>query len=274
MKTFFTAFALFITVLFILALAAFFILVDTSPMGKTDYLLQTGRLTLFRYTGTGSLSDEEIRRLYEKACTKKCHSRDVVELSAHSAREWEETIERMRTVNGAGITKNEVGPITAYLAKRYGSNIPTILSAEGGQYLKKNLWRSDFGEADLYVDLIYTPPAYFRVVGGSSKVQGYDAGRYEIFTVYLNTHQDKLSPFPLDKLATLKTAGGESYTPIFWKVIYDSSDFHHREGLLVFKKLRKGEGEMTITLKDLPGQSERLFVWTLPIPENSVPEKK
>ncbi len=267
MKTFFSALALLIAFLLILAIGGFFIVVDTSPMGKMDYLLQTGKLTLFRYAGVGALSDGEIKQLYKRACTKKCHSRDVVERSAHSAREWEDTINRMRTVNDAGITKHEIAAITAYLAKRYGSNIPTILSADGGRYLKKHLWRSDFGEADLYVDLIYTPPAYFNVVGGSSKVEGYDASKYEIFTVYLNTHQDKLSPFPLDKLSTLKTAGGEGYGPVFWKVIYDSSDFHHREGLLVFKKLPKGEEEMTIVLKDLPGQSERLFVWRLPIPE-------
>lgn len=266
MKVFFVSLAAFLSFLVVLASMLFIILVDTSPMGKTEYLLQTAKLTLFRYGGMGSLDDRELKIVYEGACTRKCHSRDVVERSLHSAREWEEIINRMRGVNGASITKSEAEVVTAYLAKRYGSNIPTILSPEGGKYLKKNLWRSDFGESDLYIDIIYTPVEYFNVAGGSSVVEGYNADKYAVFTVYLNTHQDRLAPYPLDQLTSLTTEKGASYEPLLWKVVYESGDYHHREGVLIFKKARDDIKGMTLVLRGLPGRKERLFEWKLPIP--------
>ena len=268
MKTFFVSLGLFIGFAAVLALMLFLILVDTSPMGKMEYLVQAGKLSLFRYAGVGNLDDREVKLVYEGACTRRCHSRDVVERSAHTAREWEEIINRMRGINGASITKSEIKVITPYLAKRYGSNIPTILSPEGGKYLKKYLWRSDFGESDLYVDLIYTPLEYFKIVGGSSKVEGYEAGEYILLKVYLNTHQNKLDIYPLDELAVLKNGSGKELRPLLWKVVYDSSDFHHREGLLIFDKAGKGAASITVVLNDLPGQKERFFQWDLPIPES------
>jgi hypothetical protein len=267
-KTFFVSVAAFFGFLAILAFMLFLILVDTTPMGKAEYLAQAGKISLFRYAGVGNLDDRELKLVYEGACTRRCHSRDVVERSAHTAREWEEIINRMRGINGAGLTKSEIRVITAYLAKRYGSNIPTILSPKGGKYLKKYLWRSDFGESDLYVDLIYTPLEYFKIVGGSSKVEGYGAGEYILLKVYLNTHQNKLDVYPLDELAVLKTDDDKKLKPVLWKVVYDSSDFHHREGLLVFDKAGRDAASMTVVLNDLPGQKERFFQWDLPIPES------
>ncbi len=267
MKAFLISSVIFIAFLASLALAAFLFLVDTSPVGKMDYLYEIGKLNVFRYSGLGSLTDAEIKMLYKDTCTRKCHSRDVVERSAHNIREWEEIIGRMRSSNKAKVTKNEAIVIATYLTKHYGSNIPTILTAEGGKYLKKYLWRSDFGESDLYVDVIYTPIEYFNFAGGSSEIEGYRADKYTLFKVYLNTHQNKLAPFPLEKLAVLKANNGTEFRPILWKVIYESGDYHHREGLLVFKKVDGSSAFMTVSLMDLPGQKERLFQWDLPIPE-------
>lgn len=266
MKAFFITLAVFIAFLAVLAFAAFLIIVDTSPMGKMEYLYRVGKLNAFRYTGLGKLTETEIKLVYEGRCTRKCHSRDVVERSAHNAREWEEIIGRMRAANKANVTNSEAVVITAYLTRHYGSNIPTILTTEGGKYLKKYLWRSDFGESDLYVDIIYTPTEYFNFIGGSSVVEGYEAGRYTLFKVYINTHQNKLAPFPLERLAILKTSDGKEYKPVLWKVIYESADFHHREGMLVFKKMDNGPS-ISLSLIDLPGQKERVFQWDLPIPE-------
>lgn len=237
-------------------------------MGKMEYLYQSGKLNVYRYTGLGNLSDSEVRLIYEGSCTGKCHSRDVVERSAHNVREWEEIIGRMRAANRANVTAHEARVITAYLTKHYGSNIPTILTLEGGKYLKKYLWRSDFGESDIYVDIIYTPVEYFNFVGGSNIVEGYGAGEYTLFKVYINTHQNKLAPYPLEKLALLKVGGNNTeLRPILWKVLYESGDNHHREGLLVYKKVDRSSGTMSISLMDLPGQKERVFQWDLQIPE-------
>lgn len=266
MKTLLLSLAIFIISSLILALAAFLFVIDTSPMGKMEFLAEKGKFALFRHTGYGTLDDGEIKRLYEGTCTRKCHGRDVIERTAHTAKEWKDIVDRMRVSNDASITDAEERTVTAYLAKRYGSNIPTILSAEGGRYLKKHLWRSDFGEEDLYVDIIYTPLQYFKVVGGSAIVEGYNADRYELFKVYINTHQGRLEPYPLEKLVTLITDQGGEYEPVIWKVIYESGDYHHREGLLVFKKTGKDVTALTLSVKDLPGQKERLFIWALPIP--------
>ena len=267
MKAFLITSSIFIGFLAALALVTFLILVDTSPMGRMEYLFERGRLSLFRYTGLGKMSDQDIKFIYEGRCTRKCHSRDVVERSAHNVREWEEIIGRMRGVNKADVTDSEATVITAYLTKRFGSNIPTILTAEGGKYLKKYLWRSDFGESDLYVDIIFTPIQYFNFIGGSSTVEGYEAGRYTLFKVYINTHQNKLSPYPLERLAILKTSEGKEYRPEMWKVIYESADYHHREGMLVFKNVDNNSTSMSLSLMDLPGQKERIFQWDLSIPE-------
>lgn len=266
MKAFFVTLAVFIAFLAVLAFAVFLIIVDTRPMGKMEYLYRVGKLNAFRYTGLGNLSETEIKLVYEGRCTRKCHSRDVVERSAHNVREWEEIIGRMRAANKANVTNSEAVVITTYLTRHFGSNIPTILTAEGGKYLKKYLWRSDFGESDLYVDIIYTPTEYFNFIGGSSVVEGYEAGRYTLFKVYINTHQNKLAPFPLERLAILKTNEGREYKPVLWKVIYESADYHHREGLLIFKKIDNGPS-ISLSLMDLPGQKERVFQWELPIPE-------
>lgn len=267
MKAFLITSAIFVGFIMSLALATFLILVDTSPMGKMEYLFQLGKLNLYRYTGVGNLSDPEIRLIYEGSCTGKCHSRDVVERSAHNVREWEEIVGRMRTANKANVTSHEARVITTYLTKRYGSNIPTILTLEGGKYLKKYLWRSDFGESDLYVDVIYTPMQYFNFIGGSSVVEGYDAGKYMLFKVYINTHQNKLAPYPIEKLAILKTSDGKEARLALWKVIYESADYHHREGMLAFERIEDGPASISISLMDLPGQKERIFQWDLPIPE-------
>jgi hypothetical protein len=267
LKVFLVSLAIFLALIATLALGAFLFLADTSPMGKFEYLYEIGRLNVFRYTGIGTLNDREIRLVYEGRCTRKCHSRDVVERASHTAREWEGIIGRMREVNKARVTRSEAGIILSYLAKRYGSNIPTILTPEGGKYLKKYLWRSDFGESDLYVDVIYTPIEYFNFIGGSSEVEGYRADRYTLFKVYLNTHQNKLAPFPLDQLAILKSGQGTEYRPVQWKVTYESADNHHREGILVFDKMKSGSTTLAMSLRDLPGQKERVFQWELPIPE-------
>src|SRR4030067_3253222 len=119
LRAFFITSSIFIGFLTALALATFLILVDTSPMGRMEYLFEIGRLSVFRYTGLGRMSDWDVKLIYEGSCIRKCHSRDVVERSAHTVREWEEIIGRMRAVNKANVTDNEAKVITAYLTKQY-----------------------------------------------------------------------------------------------------------------------------------------------------------
>lgn len=246
---------------------ASFIFIDPSPMGRWGYLYTMGRLATFRYTGLVRLDEWETKLLYENACVRRCHSKDVVERARHTAREWEGIVQKMRLVNKVRLTSPEIITITRYLQKNYGSNVSTILSPFANHFLKQYLWRSDFGESDLYVDAIYTPLEYFKLVGGMADADRYGVDNHTIFLVYLNTHQERLSPFPIERMAVLRDGGGKEYRPLDWKVTYESGDLHHREGVLIFQKIKGGNGFFELILRDLPGQRERVFRWELPVPE-------
>src|SRR3989304_2779561 len=231
----FIALLVFATLLLIMAITAFFLFIDTKPLNRFEYLNTMARITAFKFTGLPRLDDAETRFLYNNSCTRRCHSRDVVERAKHTPREWEDTVKRMRSVNNARLTDSEASAITKYLQKNYLSNVPTILSYEANRFLKQYLWRSDFGESDLYIDVIYTPVEYFNLMGGTSDAE---------------KHKDS-----------------RTYEPTDWKVSYESGDLHHMEGVLRFKKVKNEKGFMELVLRDLPGQKERLFRWDLPVPE-------
>ncbi len=271
MRIFFAALVFFTASLLLLAALFFLFFIDTSPMTKSEYLYMNAKFIAFRYTGINILDESDAKPLYEASCARKCHSRDVIERARHTAREWEDVVQRMRLVSKANVKENESDVILKYLQKNFISNVPTILSPDANKYLKKYLWRSDFGESDLYVDVIYTPIAYHAIVGGTGETLGYNVDKHTIFLVYLNTHQNKLLPFQLDKLMILRDSNGVEYRPIKWEVTYESGDLHHREGVIIFPKVKTESGFIEIVLRDLPGQKERLFRWNLPIPPT--PEK-
>ncbi|MBI3755569.1 MAG: hypothetical protein HY265_05360 [Deltaproteobacteria bacterium] len=266
----------FAAIILIIAITAFLLFIDTKPLSRFEYLNTMARLTAFKFTGLPGLDDAETKFLYNSSCTRKCHSRDVVERARHTSREWEDAVRRMRFVNGAKLTDNEAVQITKYLQKNYLSNVPTILSNEANRFLKQYLWRSDFGESDLYIDVIYTPVEYFNLMGGTSDAEKHNVQDYTVFLVYLNTHQDRLPQVLMERLAVLKDNDGRNYEPADWKVSYESGDYHHMEGVLRFKfipedfnrgKMKINKGFMELILKDLPGQKERLFRWDMPVPE-------
>ncbi|MBI3397696.1 MAG: hypothetical protein HY026_00400 [Deltaproteobacteria bacterium] len=266
-RQFTIALLIFASLFFGMAAAVFFIFVDTKPMSRLEYLNRAGRVAFFKFTGLPKLDEAETKFLYINSCTRKCHGKEVVERAKHTPREWELIVKRMRFVHGAGLTDNEDIAIARYLQKNYLSTIPTILSYEANRFLKKYLWKSDFGESDLYVDVIYTPVEYFKLIGNMSDAERYGVDDYIVFLVYLNTHQDKLQQFPMQKLSVLRDGGGRNYEVVDWKVTYESGDMHHREGILRFRKIRQDKGFMELSLMDLPGQKERIFRWEMPLPE-------
>ncbi|MBI5047826.1 MAG: hypothetical protein HZB54_02575 [Deltaproteobacteria bacterium] len=267
MRQLLVAVFVFTSLLFIVTIVAFFLLVDTRPMSRFEYLNVVARVTAFKFAGLTELDETEMKFLYNNSCTRKCHSKDVIERTKHTPREWENVVNRMRLVNGVRLADNEAVAITRYLQKKYLSNVPTILSNEANRFLKQYLWRSDFGESDLYVDVIYTPMEYFKIIGGISDAERHNVNEYEVFLVYLNTHQEKLPKPFMEKLAVLKDKDGKTYEPVDWKVSYESGDLHHMEGVLRFKKIKNDKGFMELILKDLPGQKERFFRWEMPVSE-------
>lgn len=253
--------------LILLASLVFMLFVGTEPFSKAEFIEDMVRLKAFRYTGLVNLDEAGVKTLYQWSCVGRCHGAAPVETARHTSREWRETIDRMRIKNGADVNEKERDAIAGYLRKNYGSNVPTILSPEANRYLKKYLWKSDFGESDLYVDIIYSPKEFFELMGEYTEMKRYGAGSGLVFKVYLNTHQGKLERWDIKTLAAMRFAGGE-LKPLDWTVLYESGDLHHMEGVLRFHKtLDPKDGFMEIILRDLPGQKERAFRWELPIPE-------
>lgn len=266
MKKVIAAFLLTAGILLFLAFAAFMLIVRTAPLSRTEFLETFIRLKAFRH-GLAGLDENGRKTLYRWSCVGVCHGAEPIETSRHTSREWRAIVERMRAKNGASINTREEDEIVKYLEKNHGSNVPTILSPEANRFLKHYLWKSDFGESDLYVDIIYSPVEYFDLMGGVLQGREYEAGKYLVFMVYLNTHQGQLEPWALEKLVLLRDAKGSRQSPIDWRVIYESGDKHHLEGVLRFAKgMEAGDRFMELALYDLPGQKERVFRWDLPIP--------
>ncbi|HHL40552.1 MAG TPA: hypothetical protein ENJ37_08600 [Deltaproteobacteria bacterium] len=253
-----------IVVLFVAAVA-FLFLVDTAPLTRGQYLRTYARLTVFKYTGLMEPGEWETAVLYRWSCTGLCHGAEPIETSRHTAKEWDEIIDRMIRRNGAFINEREARVISSYLLKNFASNVPTILSPSANKFLKSYLWKSDFGENDLYVDVVYTPPGYDEILRGFIDAERYDLKGKLVFRVYFNTHQGKLDPFDLMKMAELRDSEGRGYRPLDWKVTYESGDKHHREGILRFERAPMGES-MELVMRGLPGRRERVFYWKLPIP--------
>ena len=60
----------------------------------------------------------------------------------------------MQVADRADLTEPEAKTITEYLQLNYLNNIPTILPEKTMRFLKRHLWRMDFGESDLYFDWV------------------------------------------------------------------------------------------------------------------------
>ncbi len=111
------SFALFTLVLGMATFAAFVYLIEPGPGGRRQYLATTGKLLLHRYNLYDELTEAETRRLYLSTCTRKCHSRDVIELTPRTALEWEQIVTRMKKQAKADITGAEARTLVEYLQR-------------------------------------------------------------------------------------------------------------------------------------------------------------
>src|SRR3989304_6039602 len=138
-------------------LLVFMYLTDQAPGDVINDAQNSGKLFLYQYGMVEKLSSDEIKRLYQNTCTRKCHGKDVIEKKPRTASEWESVITRMKAPDRAGITDRHADTITRYLQNNFLSNVPTVLPEKTMKFLKKYLWRMDFGEGDLFLDIIYVP---------------------------------------------------------------------------------------------------------------------
>lgn len=266
MKSFFISFG---ALLLLAAAGAVFVLIfvfDMSPNEVMNTANSQGKLLLYKYNLVDHLTSSEIKQLYLTNCTRKCHSSELVENRPRTAAEWDTIVKRMKAPDRANLTDREANLITRYLQTNFLSNIPTVLPEKTMKFVRRYLWKSDFGESDLYLDIIFIPNTrlsllpYMVASNEPPKKQG------AVFVIYLNTHQGMIPPWNLRDMAMLKFHDSNWQKATDWTALYRDSQSHHIQGILIFPDIdEKTSATMEVTIR-LPGMRERVFQWILPIP--------
>jgi len=264
---------IFLSIVALAATAGVFVLVEPGSRGRLHYISTTGNLFLYRHALIDNLTEHEEQMLYQATCTRKCHSTDVIESTPRTAVEWEWIVARMNVPDRADMSPPEARSVTRYLQRNFLSNVPTILPEDTMAFMKKHLWKSDFGEDDIYLDLIYIPLVHsalmhYLVAGRASDVgspTGHAFGPR--FVLYINTHQGTVPLWNLADMATLRDGKGIELQASDWQVIYDDGQEHHRQGLLTFPPINTDDIAVIEVEINLPGMRKKHFLWDLPIPE-------
>ncbi|MEO5363030.1 MAG: hypothetical protein H7838_05340 [Magnetococcus sp. DMHC-8] len=254
-------------------LAGLFFLLEPGPGGRLETARELGELWLFRLGLVERITEQQRKQLYEAVCTRQCHGQAVIENRPRTAMEWDAIVTRMRTAERAGtrarISEREAAVAAAHLKKYFLSNVPTVLPREVMVLLKKHLWRMDFGDSDLFFDVIHLPQPHRSLVPYLVMKPGTTyTGPETLFVVYVNTHQGTVPRWDLSQQITLTVGNaGPVIKPLAWKVLYEDDQQHHRQGLLTFPPIpgteQSTEMQMTVQLPDMPA---RTFQWLLPIP--------
>lgn len=266
MKSLFIAITLFLLLCGTVVFLVFMYLTDQAPNDVINDIYDAGKLSLYKYGMVEKLSSKEIKRLYQDTCTRKCHGKDVIEKKPRTAAEWESVVNRMKAPDRAGISDRHAETITHYLENNFLSNVPTVLPEQTMKFLKRYLWRSDFGEDDLFLDVIYIPREYFsllRYLGVRNKPPDQHAA---IFVVYINTHQGSVPPWNLAEIATLHDNNGHTQKAIGWDVLYQDGQRHHNQGTLTFPEIDMNKTTALEMKMSLPGLGLKTFQWSLPVP--------
>ena len=241
-------------------------LFEISPGEITNTLRSEGKLFLYKHELVEKLSPAERMRLYQSNCTRTCHSKDLVENNPRTAAEWDMVVTRMKAPDRADLNDREAEAITRYLQSHFLSNIPTALSEKTMKFIKRHLWKSDFGEGDLYLDVIYIPRAHINLL--PFLVAGHEPPdkKGAFFVIFLNTHQGTIPPWNLADMVTLRHGSTYSQKASDWQVLYEDGQHHHNQGILTFPAFNENQpSSMEIAIR-LPGMREEIFQWELPVP--------
>jgi hypothetical protein len=239
---------------------------EQNPSEMFTELYSDGRLFLYKHDLIEELTSKEMTMLYKTTCTRRCHSSDVVETRPRTALEWDWIMTRMKAPDRANINDHHATAITRYLQEFYLSNVPTIMPEKTMRFVKRYLWQSDFGENDLYLDIIYLPHLHQSLLPYLIATNSPPVTNDTIFIIFINTHQGEIPPWNLEEMVTLGNGGNSSLKPTGWKLIYEDGQGHHKQGILTFPAI---DDSQTTTLDinvKLPGVRERIFQWNLPIP--------
>ncbi|MDQ6982878.1 MAG: hypothetical protein Q9M08_07755 [Mariprofundus sp.] len=269
MKTLFTSIAALILMLGAVVALVLIFLFDMPP-GEILGTMQTeGKFLLYKYELVEKLTAAEKRKLYQSNCTRQCHSKDLIEKTPRTAAEWDNIVIRMQAPDRADLSDREAAVITRYLKSHFLSNIPTVLPEKTMRFLKRHLWKSDFGAGDLYLDVIYIPRTLVRLLPYLVASNDLPKKQGAYFVVYLNTHQGSIPPWKLDQVATLSQGIGDAQKALGWQILYEGDyggQLHHIQGVLTFPDFDESQFDSMQIAIDLPGMRERVFQWKLPVP--------
>lgn len=261
--------ALFVLLLGGASLAGYIYLIEPGSEGRFQYLKTTGKLLLYKYDWVGTLTEGESKRLYRSSCSRRCHSRDVVERKSRTAAEWSQIVGRMGMPDRADLSETEMTAVIEHLQRNYLSNVPTLLPDETMRFIKKHMWRMDFGESDLYFDIIYMPQRYRHLMPYLAYKSKPRKTEEALFIIYMNTHTGIVPPWNLADFTTVAVDGGGEKKALEWEVLYEDGQLHHRQGILTFPQI-EGDGEPHANLQisiHPPGMRQRGFHWQLPVPD-------
>jgi len=265
MKTLLISITAFILLAATATVLVFVFLFDMPLKEITGTVRDQGKFFLYKHELVEKLSRAEKKRLYQTNCTRKCHSKDLIEKNPRSATEWEAIITRMKASDRADLNDREAQVITRYLQSHFLSNIPTALSEKTMKFIKRHLWKSDFGESDLYLDVIYIPHAHINLLPFLVAGRKAPQKRGAFFVIFLNTHQGTIPPWNLANMATLRR-GDNTEKASAWQMLYADGQHHHNQGILTFPDFDESQSaDMEIAIH-LPGMRERIFQWSLPVP--------
>ncbi len=229
-------------------------------------LYTEGKLLLYKHDLIGGLTSGEMTKLYKSTCTRKCHSSDVIENRPRTALEWDWIMTRMKAPDRANINDHHAEAITRYLQEHYLSNVPTILPEETMRFVKRHLWKNDFGQSDLYLDIIYLPRPHLSLLPYLIATSSPPATKGAVFIVFINTHQGQIPPWDLLKMAILRNGAGAALEATGWELVYEDGQGHHKQGILIFPAIDETASAILDVTVRLPGIRKRIFQWNLPIP--------
>ena len=266
MKSILVSLSIFLLLCGAILFLLFMYLTDQTPDDVIDDIYSAGKLSLYKFGMVEKLSSAEIKGLYQDSCTRKCHGKDVIEKKPRTASEWEAVVNRMKAPDRANIADRHAEAITRHLQNNFLSNVPTVLPEKTMKFVKQHLWRSDFGESDLFLDIIYIPHEHHSLLPYLG-VRNTELDRQSaFFVVYINTHQGAVPAWNLAEMATLHDSKGKSQNAVKWEVLYRDGQRHHNQGVLVFPSIDAASmAEMEMKMR-LPGLGIRSFQWNLPTP--------
>ena len=232
---------------------------------------QAARIELYNRNYITTITQEEVRHIYQKSCYRKCHGEAAMITAVLSEAGWFQVVERMRIKEGVDISGREADVIIKYLEGTYPTS-RSEFSFDTRKKVHQAVWRNDMGANDIYTDVTYATPEYLRSVGALGLIEDYELDKYHVFITGFTVHEGEVPVIDLDKVSLLRSSSGSGRTEAPWKLRFQTADKHHYEAIIRFPK--RGSSEIVnpatkwieLELKGVGGSDTvRVFKWDLPI---------